>query len=73
MNLLLTFRYPAAHRLTPLSAMAILTFDSMQLAGLLYMTGGLTNPFSVLMTVPVVVPATSLPLRLTAILGRLGS
>jgi two-component system sensor histidine kinase RegB len=71
MNLLLTFRYPAAHRLTPLSALAILTFDSLQLAGLLYMTGGLTNPFSVLMTVPVVISATSLPLRLTAILGVL--
>ncbi|MER9047531.1 MULTISPECIES: ActS/PrrB/RegB family redox-sensitive histidine kinase [unclassified Mesorhizobium] len=71
MNLLLTFRYPAAHRLTPLSAFAILTFDSLQLAGLLYMTGGLTNPFSLLMTVPVVVSATSLPLRLTAMLGAL--
>ncbi|AZN97624.1 HAMP domain-containing histidine kinase [Mesorhizobium sp. M9A.F.Ca.ET.002.03.1.2] len=71
MNLLLTFRYPAAHRLTPLPAFAILTFDSLQLAGLLYMTGGLTNPFSVLVTVPVVISATSLPLRLTAILGTL--
>ncbi|TGQ40618.1 ActS/PrrB/RegB family redox-sensitive histidine kinase [Mesorhizobium sp. M00.F.Ca.ET.216.01.1.1] len=71
MNLFLTFRFPAAHRLTPLPAFAILTFDSLQLAGLLYMTGGLTNPFSVLMTVPVVISATSLPLRLTAILGAL--
>lgn len=71
LNLVLTFRYPAAHRLTPFSAFVILTFDSLQLAGLLYMTGGLTNPFSLLMTVPVVVSATSLPLRLTAILGGL--
>jgi two-component system sensor histidine kinase RegB len=71
LNLVLTFRYPAAHRLTPFSAFVILTFDSMQLAGLLYMTGGLTNPFSLLMTVPVVISATSLPLRLTAILGGL--
>ncbi|MFK0687043.1 ActS/PrrB/RegB family redox-sensitive histidine kinase [Mesorhizobium sp. IMUNJ 23033] len=71
MNLWLTFRYPAAHRLTPLSAFVILTFDSLQLAGLLYMTGGLTNPFSVLMTVPVVISAASLPLRLTAVLGAL--
>ncbi|PWJ74453.1 two-component system sensor histidine kinase RegB [Pseudaminobacter salicylatoxidans] len=69
LNLLLTFRYPAAHRLQPLAALAILTFDALQLAGLLYMTGGLTNPFSVLMTVPVVISATSLPLSLTAILG----
>ena len=71
MNLWLTFRYPAAHRLTPLSAFVILTFDSLQLAGLLYMTGGLTNPFSVLMTVPVVISAASLQLRLTAVLGAM--
>jgi two-component system sensor histidine kinase RegB len=71
MNLWLAFRYPAAHRLTPLAAFGILTFDSLQLAGLLYMTGGLTNPFSLLMTVPVVISATSLPLSLTAILGIL--
>lgn len=71
MNLLLAFRFPAAHRLTPFAAFGILIFDSLQLAGLLYMTGGLTNPFSLLMTVPVVISATSLPLRLTAVLGGL--
>jgi two-component system sensor histidine kinase RegB len=71
MNLWLAFRYPAAHRLKPLAAIGILSFDSLQLAGLLYMTGGLTNPFSLLMTVPVVISATSLPLRLTAVLGVL--
>ncbi|KQZ79121.1 ATPase [Mesorhizobium sp. Root157] len=71
MNLWLAFRYPAAHRLSPLAALGILAFDSLQLAGLLYMTGGLTNPFSLLMTVPVVISATSLPLRLTAVLGVL--
>ncbi len=69
LNLFLVFRYSATHRLQPLAAFGILTFDSIQLAGLLYMTGGLTNPFSLLMTVPVVVSATSLPLRLTAILA----
>ena len=71
LNLFLAFRYPAAHRLNPPAAMGILIFDSLQLAGLLYMTGGLTNPFSLLLTVPVVISATSLPLRLTAALGAL--
>ena len=71
LNLVLAFRYPAAHRLTPMAALGILVFDSLQLAGLLYMTGGLTNPFSLLMTVPVVISAASLPLRLTAALGVL--
>ena len=69
LNLFLAFRYPATHRLRPAAAMAILLFDAAQLAGLLFMTGGLTNPFSLLMSVPVVVSATSLPLRMTAILG----
>ena len=69
LNLFLAFRYPATHRLRPSAALAILLFDAAQLAGLLYMTGGLTNPFSLLMSVPVVVSATSLPLRMTAILG----
>jgi two-component system sensor histidine kinase RegB len=68
LNVILALRFPAAHRLKPLAAMAILVFDSLQLAGLLYMTGGLTNPFSLLMTVPVVISAASLPLRLTAML-----
>jgi len=71
LNLVLAFRFPAAHRLKPLAAMGILVFDALQLAGLLYMTGGLTNPFSLLMSVPVVISATSLPIRLTAFLGTL--
>ncbi|MGD9914019.1 MAG: ActS/PrrB/RegB family redox-sensitive histidine kinase [Rhizobiaceae bacterium] len=71
LNIFLSFRYPTAQRLGPVPAFGILLFDTLQLAGLLYMTGGLTNPFSLLMTVPVVVSATSLPLRMTAMLGVL--
>jgi two-component system, sensor histidine kinase RegB len=71
LNLFLSFRYPATFRLPPSSALGILTFDALQLGGLLYLTGGLTNPFSVLLTVPVVISATSLPLRLTLVLGFL--
>ncbi len=71
LNLLLAFRYPPALRLGPKAALAILFFDSLQLAGLLFLTGGLTNPFALLLTVPVVISATSLPLRLTAWLGAM--
>jgi two-component system sensor histidine kinase RegB len=71
LNIYLALQYPATHRLPPASAFGILTFDALQLAGLLYMTGGLTNPFSLLMAVPVVVSATSLPLRMTALLGAM--
>ncbi|HEY5817902.1 MAG TPA: ActS/PrrB/RegB family redox-sensitive histidine kinase [Mesorhizobium sp.] len=69
LNLILAFRYPAAQRLPPAAALGILLFDSLQLAGLLYLTGGLTNPFSLLLSVPVVISATSMPLKLTALLG----
>lgn len=69
LNLALAFRYPAAQRLAPWAALGILLFDSLQLAGLLYLTGGLTNPFALLLTVPVVISATSMPLKLTALLG----
>ena len=71
LNLYLTFRYPSAHRLAPRSALATLLFDSLQLAGLLFLTGGLTNPFSLLLTVPVVISATTLSLKMTAVLGGL--
>jgi two-component system sensor histidine kinase RegB len=69
LNLFLAFRYPATHRLPPQFALGILLFDATQLAGLLFMTGGLTNPFALLMTVPVVISATSLPARWTLLLG----
>ncbi len=68
-NLFLAFRYPATHRLKPAAAFGVLFLDVLQLAGLLYLTGGLTNPFAILMAVPVIVSATSLPLVLTAVLG----
>jgi two-component system sensor histidine kinase RegB len=71
LNLFLAFRYPATYRLPPAAALGILVFDALQLAGLLYMTGGLTNPFALLMTVPVVVSATSLPMLWTAMLATL--
>ncbi len=69
LNLFLSFRFSATHRLEPRAALGILTFDALQLGGLLFMTGGLTNPFSVLMAVPVVISATSLPRNYTALLG----
>ncbi|GGA57707.1 ATPase [Nitratireductor aestuarii] len=69
LNLYLTFRYPSVHLLQPRTALVLLMLDASQLAGLLYLTGGITNPFAVLMIVPVVISATTLPLRLTVILG----
>lgn len=69
LNLFLVFRYPTAQRLSPAAALGILLFDALQLVGLLYITGGLTNPFALLLSVPVIISATSMPLRLTAVIG----
>lgn len=69
LNLFLAWRYPPAALLTSKSAFAILTFDVLQLAGLLYMTGGLTNPFASLMIVPAIISATSMPKQLTTLLA----
>ncbi len=71
LNVYLALSFPANHRLTLYPALAILTYDALQLAGLLYLTGGMTNPFAILMVVPVVVSATSMPVRHTALLGSL--
>jgi two-component system, sensor histidine kinase RegB len=69
LNLCLTFRWRAGQLLRPLPAGLLLAYDIAQLAGLLYLTGGLQNPFSFLFLVPVTVSATSLPLAWTLGLG----
>ncbi len=71
LNVFLSVRFPAAHRLPPLGATGVLSFDVLQLSGLLFMTGGLANPFSVLLCVPVIISSTSQPVRHTLSLGAL--
>lgn len=62
-NLFLTLRYPATHRLEPPAAFALLGLDLFQLCALLFMTGGLANPFCVLVCVPVIISFASQPIR----------
>ncbi|MGO4564257.1 ActS/PrrB/RegB family redox-sensitive histidine kinase [Rhizobium sp. 2YAF20] len=62
-NFFLTLRYPATHRLEPPAAFALLALDLLQLSGLLFITGGLANPFSVLVCVPVIISFASQPIR----------
>lgn len=71
LNLYLAFRFPTNHRLNPEAASLVLAFDILQLAGLLYLTGGLQNPFVILMIVPVIISATSLSARHTLALALL--
>ena len=68
-NIIATVVYPENRRLSERAALLNLLFDLVQLAALLALTGGLTNPFSVLMLTPVVMAATALNLRATMILG----
>lgn len=64
LNVWLQIRAPASHRLSDDGATALLAFDIVQLAVLLFLTGGLQNPFSILILAPVLFSAASLsPLR----------
>ncbi len=61
-NVFMTIRWRATQRLSAEPAALLLGYDIAQLAGLLYLTGGLENPFAFLFLVPVTVSAASLPL-----------
>ncbi len=71
LNVYLSIRYPARYRLSTPFATSLLAYDVAQLATLLYFTGGLENPFAVLLIAPVTVSAATLRPRSTMILGAL--
>jgi two-component system, sensor histidine kinase RegB len=58
-------RRPQSERLTDRESALYFAFDILQLAVLLYLTGGLNNPFSVLILAPVTVSAAALSYRST--------
>jgi two-component system sensor histidine kinase RegB len=70
-NVFLAIYYPARHRLSVNFATTLLAYDIIQLASLLYLTGGIDNPFTMLVVAPVTVSAATLPLRNTIGLGLL--
>lgn len=69
LNVYLRVRYPARHRLSARLAITMLAYDVAQLAILLYLTGGIENPFVFLIVAPVTVSAATLPPRHTIFLG----
>jgi two-component system, sensor histidine kinase RegB len=71
LNLTLQIAFNPMRRLEPVYAAALLALNIVELAGLLFFTGGLQNPFSFLFLVPVLISATALPVRLTIGLGAL--
>jgi two-component system sensor histidine kinase RegB len=64
-NLALQTAYNPVHRLEPIAAAALLALNIAELAALLFLTGGLQNPFSFLFLAPVLISATALPTRFT--------
>ncbi len=68
-NMTASFVFPENKRLTEAEAMTMLLFDVSQLALLLGLTGGLHNPFAILILAPVTISASALELQTTIILG----
>jgi two-component system, sensor histidine kinase RegB len=68
-NLVLTFVFPANKRLSENESTLTLLFDLAQLAFLLFLTGGLSNPFALLILAPVTISASALSLRATLVVG----
>ncbi len=71
LNLWVVFRLGEGYRPSSLAATVHLSWDLCQLAALLALTGGLQNPFSLLLLAPVSVSATTLPQRATTFLATL--
>ncbi|MEO1918152.1 MAG: ActS/PrrB/RegB family redox-sensitive histidine kinase [Paracoccaceae bacterium] len=68
-NIVTTVIFPANNRLSERGAMLTLMFDLFQLAFLVSLTGGLSNPFVILMLSPVIISATALTIRATVVVG----
>src|SRR5437868_9952702 len=73
LNLALRLLFRPIQRLEPDRAASLLAFDIVQLALLLFLTGGVENPFVFLFLGPVLISATALPPRMTLVLGALAA
>ena len=71
-NLYLQFKVKA-NQLKDTYASLFLLYDLFQLAILLYLTGGIFNPFSILLIIPAIVSSTFLSMGTTIILGFITS
>ncbi len=68
-NIISTVIYPENKRLSERETMLTLLFDLAQLVFLLFLTGGLNNPFALLILAPVTISASALRLKSTLFLG----
>jgi two-component system, sensor histidine kinase RegB len=71
LNVFLVVQFPPRHRLTDPVAASLLTYDMLQLAALLYFTGGIGNPFVMLIIAPCIVSAATLPVGYTIAISAL--
>lgn len=69
LNIALRIVFRHARRIEPDRAAWLLAFDIAQLAIMMFLTGGLENPFAFFFLGPVLLSATALPPRMTAMLG----
>jgi two-component system sensor histidine kinase RegB len=69
LNVALRIGFRETQWLEPDRAAWLLGFDIAELAALLYLTGGLENPFAYLLLGPVLISATALPPRMTLLIG----
>lgn len=65
LNIFLRLRYGRSDRLKDTPAALMLAYDIVQLSLLLFFTGGITNPFSLLFLAPVMIGAVSFSGRIT--------
>lgn len=71
LNVFLRLRFPSRYRLGTGLASALLAYDVLQLAALLLLTGGLQNPFALMLVAPVTVSAATLPASHSILLGTI--
>ena len=69
LNIIVSVRFLPIRTLNSNETLFYLIFDSIQLVALLYITGGLTNPFCILIIAPFIISATYLDLLRTIIIG----
>ncbi len=68
-NLIAIFKFPANKRLSEFENFLMVMFDLLQLVFLLYLTGGLNNPFALLVLGPVTISASMLGLKSALTIG----
>lgn len=72
-NIGLSLGFSGNHRFGSSVSALLLGFDMLQLSALLYLTGGLENPFALLFLAPVMISAAALEARHTMLLGLLAA